>query len=77
MQCLLLSDGKHSAHQNHTIVLPADGGSGVAAISFTGALKIPVSTRAWGESQNGAPVLAVKRNGLVNSQAHKKESVTL
>nr|XP_044606704.1 glucose-6-phosphate exchanger SLC37A1 isoform X3 [Equus asinus] len=41
MQCLLLSDGKHSAHQNHTIVLPADGGSGVAAISFTGALKIP------------------------------------
>ncbi|XP_014591884.1 glucose-6-phosphate exchanger SLC37A1 isoform X2 [Equus caballus] len=41
MQCLLLSDGKHSAHQNHTIVLPADAGSGVAAISFTGALKIP------------------------------------
>ncbi|KAF5927460.1 hypothetical protein HPG69_016098, partial [Diceros bicornis minor] len=40
-QCLLLSDGKHSVHQNHTVVLPADGGSGVAAISFTGALKIP------------------------------------
>ncbi|XP_057360923.1 glucose-6-phosphate exchanger SLC37A1 isoform X3 [Manis pentadactyla] len=40
MQCLLLSDGTRSAHQNHIIVLPADGG-GMAAISFTGALRIP------------------------------------
>lgn len=39
-QCLLLSDGKRSGHQNHVVVLP-DGGSGVAAISFMGALKIP------------------------------------
>uniref|UniRef100_A0AAA9SUP0 Solute carrier family 37 member 1 n=1 Tax=Bos taurus TaxID=9913 RepID=A0AAA9SUP0_BOVIN len=41
MQRLLLSDGKHSGHQNHVVVLPADGGGGMAAISFTGALKIP------------------------------------
>ncbi|XP_064332312.1 glucose-6-phosphate exchanger SLC37A1 isoform X2 [Camelus dromedarius] len=41
MQCLLLSDGKHSGHQNHVVILPADGGGGMAAISFTGALKIP------------------------------------
>ncbi|XP_039101435.1 glucose-6-phosphate exchanger SLC37A1 [Hyaena hyaena] len=41
MQCLLLSDGKHPVHQNHIVVLPADGGGGTAAISFTGALKIP------------------------------------
>ncbi|XP_010833228.1 PREDICTED: glycerol-3-phosphate transporter [Bison bison bison] len=41
MQCLLLSDGKHSGHQNHLVILPADGGGGMAAISFTGALKIP------------------------------------
>ncbi|KAK2504805.1 hypothetical protein MC885_015128 [Smutsia gigantea] len=40
MQCLLPSDGKRSVHQNHIIVLPADGG-GMAAISFTGALRIP------------------------------------
>lgn len=39
-QCLLLSDGKRSGHQNHVVVLP-DSGSGVAAISFMGALKIP------------------------------------
>lgn len=44
MQCLLLSDGKHPVPQNHIVVLPADGGGGTAAISFTGALKIPVST---------------------------------
>ncbi|KAB0365758.1 hypothetical protein FD754_009914 [Muntiacus muntjak] len=41
MQRLLLSDGKHSGHQNHVVILPADGGGGMAAISFTGALKIP------------------------------------
>uniref|UniRef100_A0A8C0P4F3 Major facilitator superfamily (MFS) profile domain-containing protein n=1 Tax=Canis lupus familiaris TaxID=9615 RepID=A0A8C0P4F3_CANLF len=41
MQCLLLSDGKHPVHQNHIVVLPADSGGGMAAISFTGALKIP------------------------------------
>lgn len=39
MQCLLQPDGKRPVHQNHA-VLPADG-SGMAAISFTGALKIP------------------------------------
>lgn len=52
MQCLLLSDGTRSAHQNHIIVLPADGG-GMAAISFTGALRIPVSTCAWEELLKG------------------------
>ncbi|XP_045630123.1 glucose-6-phosphate exchanger SLC37A1 isoform X2 [Ursus americanus] len=41
MQCLLLSDGKHPVHQNHVLVLPADGGGSMAAISFTGALRIP------------------------------------
>ncbi|XP_047296798.1 glucose-6-phosphate exchanger SLC37A1 isoform X1 [Homo sapiens] len=41
MQCLLLSDGKGSIHPNHVVILPGDGGSGTAAISFTGALKIP------------------------------------
>ncbi|XP_034511087.1 glucose-6-phosphate exchanger SLC37A1 isoform X4 [Ailuropoda melanoleuca] len=41
MQCLLLSDGKHPVHQNHVVVLPADGGGSMAAISFTGALRIP------------------------------------
>nr|XP_020730732.1 glucose-6-phosphate exchanger SLC37A1 isoform X1 [Odocoileus virginianus texanus]XP_020730733.1 glucose-6-phosphate exchanger SLC37A1 isoform X1 [Odocoileus virginianus texanus]XP_020730734.1 glucose-6-phosphate exchanger SLC37A1 isoform X1 [Odocoileus virginianus texanus] len=41
MQRLLLSDGKHSGHQHHVVILPADGGGGMAAISFTGALKIP------------------------------------
>lgn len=45
MQCLLLSDGKRSGHQNHVVILPTDGGGGgIAAISFVGALKIPVST---------------------------------
>lgn len=44
MQCLLLSDGKRAVHQNHVITLPAEGGGSMAAISFTGALKIPVST---------------------------------
>lgn len=34
------------------VVLP-DGGSGVAAISFMGALKIPVSARVWGACQRG------------------------
>ena len=51
MQRLLLSDGKHSGHQNHVVSLRADGGGGMAAISFTGALKIPVSIR---PSQEGA-----------------------
>ncbi|XP_062031126.1 glucose-6-phosphate exchanger SLC37A1 isoform X2 [Lepus europaeus] len=41
MQCLLLSDGKSSAHASHMVVLPGDSGSGVAAISFLGALRIP------------------------------------
>ncbi|KAB0374087.1 hypothetical protein FD755_014343 [Muntiacus reevesi] len=41
MQRPLLSDGKHCGHQNHVVILPADGGGGMAAISFTGALKIP------------------------------------
>ncbi|XP_068401898.1 glucose-6-phosphate exchanger SLC37A1 [Eschrichtius robustus] len=41
MQCLLLSDGKRSGHQNHVVILPADGGGVIAAISFVGALKIP------------------------------------
>lgn len=34
------------------VVLP-DSGSGVAAISFMGALKIPVSARVWGACQRG------------------------
>lgn len=54
MQCLLLSDGKHPVHQNHVLVLPADGGGSMAAISFTGALRIPVSTHAWEEFPKGA-----------------------
>ncbi|XP_046954813.1 glucose-6-phosphate exchanger SLC37A1 isoform X2 [Lynx rufus] len=41
IQCLLLSDGKHPVHQSHVVVLPADGGGSMAAISFTGALRIP------------------------------------
>ncbi|KAF6121762.1 solute carrier family 37 member 1 [Phyllostomus discolor] len=41
-QCLLLSDGKRPIRQNHVVLLPAaDSGSSMAAISFTGALKIP------------------------------------
>lgn len=53
MQCLLLSEGKRTVHQNHIVTLPADGGSSTAAISFTGALKIPVSTCPWEEFQGG------------------------
>ncbi|XP_058152270.1 glucose-6-phosphate exchanger SLC37A1 isoform X1 [Dasypus novemcinctus] len=41
MQCLLLSDGSGSTHPNHVVVLPAEGRSAMAAISFTGALRIP------------------------------------
>nr|XP_020041435.1 glucose-6-phosphate exchanger SLC37A1 [Castor canadensis] len=42
MQCLLLSDGKNALHPSHVVVLPpGDGGSSTAAISFTGALRIP------------------------------------
>ncbi|XP_039713283.1 glucose-6-phosphate exchanger SLC37A1 isoform X3 [Pteropus medius] len=41
VQCLLLADGKRSAHQSHVVILPGNGGSGMAAISFVGALKIP------------------------------------
>ncbi|XP_064434566.1 glucose-6-phosphate exchanger SLC37A1 isoform X7 [Mirounga angustirostris] len=41
MQCLLLSGGKHPVHQNHVLVLPADGRGSTAPISFTGALRIP------------------------------------
>lgn len=62
MQCLLLSDGKRTVHQNHIVTLPADGGSSTAAISFTGALKIPVSTCAWEEFQKGAFGRTVERN---------------
>ncbi|XP_054556230.1 glucose-6-phosphate exchanger SLC37A1 isoform X2 [Talpa occidentalis] len=40
-QCLLPPDGKRPAHQNHVVILPADSGGGMAAISFIGALKIP------------------------------------
>ncbi|KAK2089902.1 hypothetical protein P7K49_032568 [Saguinus oedipus] len=53
MQCLLLSDGKGSIHPNHVVILPGDSGSGTAAISFTGALKIPVSKRVQEEFQRG------------------------
>ncbi|XP_012665742.1 glucose-6-phosphate exchanger SLC37A1 [Otolemur garnettii] len=41
MQCLLLSDGKGSVHPNHVVIVRGDSGSGTAAISFTGALRIP------------------------------------
>ncbi|XP_075399019.1 glucose-6-phosphate exchanger SLC37A1 [Tenrec ecaudatus] len=40
-QCLLLSDGRGSVHPNHFIILQAEGTSSTAAISFTGALRIP------------------------------------
>ncbi|XP_007945500.1 glucose-6-phosphate exchanger SLC37A1 [Orycteropus afer afer] len=40
-QCLLLADGSGSIHPNHFIILPAEGGNAMAAISFTGALRIP------------------------------------
>ncbi|GAB1300840.1 Glucose-6-phosphate exchanger SLC37A1 [Apodemus speciosus] len=39
LQCLLLSDGKSPLHPSHVVVLPGDGS--MAAISFTGALRIP------------------------------------
>ncbi|KAM5281470.1 glucose-6-phosphate exchanger SLC37A1 [Ctenodactylus gundi] len=39
MQCLLLPDGKMPVPPSHIAVLP--GNSGMAAISFTGALRIP------------------------------------
>ncbi|XP_010634787.1 glucose-6-phosphate exchanger SLC37A1 [Fukomys damarensis] len=41
MQCLLLSHGKTPIHPSHVVVLPGDSGHGTAAISFTGALRIP------------------------------------
>lgn len=44
MQCLLLADGKSAICPSHVVVLPGDSGSSMAAISFTGALRIPVST---------------------------------
>ncbi|XP_062952494.1 glucose-6-phosphate exchanger SLC37A1 [Cynocephalus volans] len=40
MHCLLPSGG-NGTQPNHIVVLPGDGGSGMAAISFIGALKIP------------------------------------
>lgn len=43
LQCLLLSDGKSPLHPSHIVVLPGDRTSSMAAISFTGALRIPVS----------------------------------
>lgn len=62
-QCLLLSDGRRAVRQNHVVLLPAaEGGSSTAAISFTGALKIPVSTCAWGGFPKGAFVHTRKRN---------------
>ena len=64
IQGLLLSDGKHPVHQSHVVVLPADGGGRMAAISFTGALRIPVSTRAWEGFLKGPLSPAVKRTGL-------------
>lgn len=45
LQCLLLSDGKSSLHPSHVVILPGDSSSSMAAISFTGALRIPVSVR--------------------------------
>ena len=66
-QCLLLSDGKRAVRQNHVVLLPADGGSSMAAISFTGALKIPVSTCGWGEFPQGAFVRTVQRNRPVDN----------
>lgn len=47
MQCLLLPEAKRPVHQS-PVVLPAADGGGMAAISFIGALRIPVSTYAWG-----------------------------
>ncbi|CAO2608603.1 Glucose-6-phosphate exchanger SLC37A1 [Lemmus lemmus] len=41
LQCLLLSDGKSSFHPSHIVVLPGDSSGSMAAISFTGALRIP------------------------------------
>ncbi|XP_015998943.2 glucose-6-phosphate exchanger SLC37A1 isoform X2 [Rousettus aegyptiacus] len=41
VQCLLLADGKHPAHQSHVVVLPGGGGGSANAISFVGALRIP------------------------------------
>ncbi|XP_005360508.2 glucose-6-phosphate exchanger SLC37A1 [Microtus ochrogaster] len=41
LQCLLLSDGKSSLHPSHIVVLPGDSSGSMAAISFTGALRIP------------------------------------
>lgn len=41
LQCLLLSDGKSPLHPSHIVVLPGDRTSSMAAISFTGALRIP------------------------------------
>lgn len=49
LQCLLLSDGKSSLHPSHIVVLPGDSSGSMAAISFTGALRIPVSLHTAGE----------------------------
>lgn len=74
MQCLLLADGKHSAHQNHVVILPGNGGSGMAAISFVGALKIPVSTRAREELREGPFALAGGRGRPVARHARGEQS---
>lgn len=66
MQCLLLSDGKSSGHPNHVVILPGDGGSGMAAISFLGALRIPVSGR-WADVRWVRP--AGRHLGLHAAQA--------
>lgn len=78
MQCLLLADGKHPAHQSHVVVLPGGGGGGTNAISFVGALRIPVSTRAREALRKGrlhllgaraAPWIAWLRKGRGGSRA--------
>lgn len=74
MQCLLLADGKRSAHQSHVVILPGNGGSGMAAISFVGALKIPVSTRAWEELRKGSFAHAGERGCPVDRQAREEQS---
>lgn len=78
VQCLLLADGKHPAHQSHVVVLPGGGGGGTNAISFVGALRIPVSTRAREALRKGrlrllgaraAPWIAWLRKGRRGSRA--------
>lgn len=62
---MLLSDGKRAVHQNHVVTLPAEGGGSMAAISFTGALKIPVSTGLGKVARRGASVHMADDTGLL------------